>query len=124
MDAAWANQWFIDCNTKLAATNPSGPATFAAQVALITAYQQAQGRAVDNGECPTRTRYLTHRPQALVRMRGAGDSAGRTRALHLTDWWREVTVARLMRSLTSSTNCWATAGAGLSSARIVPNARS
>jgi endoglucanase len=49
-DAAWANQWFIDYNTKPAATNPSGPATVAAQIALITAYRQSQGRAVYNGE--------------------------------------------------------------------------
>ena len=43
-DASWANQWFIDYNTKPAATNPSGPATVAAQLALITAYRQGQGR--------------------------------------------------------------------------------
>jgi endoglucanase len=49
-DAAWANQWFMDYNTKPAATNPSGPATVAAQIALITAYRQSQGRAVYNGE--------------------------------------------------------------------------
>ena len=49
-DAAWANQWFMDYNTKPAATNPSGPATVAAQIALITAYRQNQGRAVYNGE--------------------------------------------------------------------------
>ena len=49
-DAAWANQWFVDYNTKPAATNPSGPATIAAQLALISAYRQAQGRAVYNGE--------------------------------------------------------------------------
>jgi endoglucanase len=49
-DAPWANQWFTDYNTKPAATNPSGPATIAAQLALITAYQQAQGRAMYNGE--------------------------------------------------------------------------
>ena len=49
-DTAWANQWFTDYNTKPAATNPSGPATIAAQLALITAYRQAQGRTVYNGE--------------------------------------------------------------------------
>ena len=49
-DAAWANQWFADYNTKPAATNPSGPATIASQLALINAYRQAQGRAVYNGE--------------------------------------------------------------------------
>jgi endoglucanase len=49
-DAAWANQWFIDYNTKPAATNPSGPATIAAQIARIDAYRQSQGRAVYNGE--------------------------------------------------------------------------
>jgi endoglucanase len=49
-DAAWANQWFIDYNTMPAATNPSGPATVAAQIALITAYRQSRGRAVYNGE--------------------------------------------------------------------------
>jgi endoglucanase len=49
-DAAWANQWFIDYNTKPADTNPSGPATIAAQLALITAYRESQGRAVYNGE--------------------------------------------------------------------------
>ncbi|HEY8923772.1 MAG TPA: glycoside hydrolase family 5 protein, partial [Polyangia bacterium] len=49
-DASWANQWFNDYNTKPAATNPSGPATVASQIALITAYQQSQGRAVYNGE--------------------------------------------------------------------------
>jgi endoglucanase len=49
-DSAWSNQWFIDYNSKPAATNPSGPATIAAQLALILAYRQAQGRAVYNGE--------------------------------------------------------------------------
>jgi len=49
-DTAWANQWFTDYNAKPAETNPSGPATVAAQLALITAYRQAQGRAVYNGE--------------------------------------------------------------------------
>ena len=49
-DAPWANQWFTDYNTKPAATNPSGPATIAAQLALISAYRQAQGRTVYNGE--------------------------------------------------------------------------
>jgi endoglucanase len=49
-DATWASQWFIDYNTKPAVTNPSGPATIAAQLALINAYRQAQGRAVYNGE--------------------------------------------------------------------------
>ena len=49
-DAPWANQWFIDYNSKPAATNPSGAATVAAQLALINAYRQAQGRAMYNGE--------------------------------------------------------------------------
>jgi endoglucanase len=49
-DAAWANQWFIDYNTKPAASNPSGPATVAAQIALITNYRQSKGRTVYNGE--------------------------------------------------------------------------
>ena len=50
MDASWANQWFMNYNTQPAATNPSGPATITAQLALITAYQKAQGRTVYNGE--------------------------------------------------------------------------
>ena len=49
-DATWANQWFADYNAKPAATNPSGPATVAAQMALINAYRQTQGRVVYNGE--------------------------------------------------------------------------
>lgn len=49
-DQAWANQWFMNYNTQPAATNPSGVATIAAQLALIQAYQKAQGRAVYNGE--------------------------------------------------------------------------
>jgi endoglucanase len=49
-DASWSNQWFMDYNTKPAATNPSGPATVAAQLAPIMAYQQAQGRAMYKGE--------------------------------------------------------------------------
>jgi endoglucanase len=50
MDAAWAKQWFSDYNTKPAETNPSGPATVAAQLSYITSYQKSQGRAVYNGE--------------------------------------------------------------------------
>jgi endoglucanase len=49
-DASWSNQWFTDYNSKPAATNPSGPATIAAQLDLINAYRQKQGRAVYNGE--------------------------------------------------------------------------
>jgi endoglucanase len=48
--ASWAKQWFDNYNTLPAATNPSGPATITAQVAYLTSYQKAQGRAVYNGE--------------------------------------------------------------------------
>ncbi len=49
-DTAWANDWFTAYNSQPAATNPSGLATIAAQIALITSYQQSKGRAVYNGE--------------------------------------------------------------------------
>ena len=76
-DAAWANQWFTDYNTKPAATNPSGPATIAAQIALITAYRQAQGRAVYNGEWgPQDGGALDSRARLVTTVRQQCESAG------------------------------------------------
>jgi endoglucanase len=76
-DASWANQWFNDYNTKPAATNPSGPATVAAQVALITAYRQAQGRAVYNGEWgPQDGGALDSRARLVTAVRQQCESAG------------------------------------------------
>lgn len=76
-DAAWANQWFIDYNTKPAATNPSGPATVAAQIALITAYRQSQGRAVYNGEWgPQDGGALDSRVRLVTAVRQQCESAG------------------------------------------------
>lgn len=76
-DAAWANQWFMDYNTKPAATNPSGPATIAAQVALITAYQQAQGRTVYNGEWgPQEGGALDSRVRLVTMVRQECEKAG------------------------------------------------
>jgi endoglucanase len=50
LDASWASQWFDKYNTLPAETNPSGPATVDAQIALITSYRNAHGRYVYNGE--------------------------------------------------------------------------
>ena len=76
-DAAWANQWFNDYNTKPAATNPSGPATVAAQIALITAYRQSQGRAVYNGEWgPQDGGALDSRARLVTAVRQQCESAG------------------------------------------------
>jgi endoglucanase len=76
-DAAWANQWFTDYNTKPAATNPSGPATVAAQIALITAYRQSQGRAVYNGEWgPQDGGALDSRARLVTAVRQQCESAG------------------------------------------------
>ena len=76
-DAAWANQWFIDYNTKPAATNPSGPATVAAQIALIAAYRQSQGRTVYNGEWgPQDGGALDSRVRLVTEVRQQCESAG------------------------------------------------
>jgi endoglucanase len=76
-DAAWANQWFIDYNTKPAATNPSGPATVAAQLALITAYRQSRGRTVYNGEWgPQDGGALDSRVRLVTEVRQQCESAG------------------------------------------------
>jgi endoglucanase len=76
-DASWANQWFMDYNTKPAATNPSGPATVTAQIALITAYRQAQGRAVYNGEWgPQDGGALDSRARLVTTVRQQCESAG------------------------------------------------
>ena len=76
-DAAWANQWFNDYNTKPAATNPSGPATVASQIALITAYRQSQGRAVYNGEWgPQDGGPLDSRARLVTAVRQQCESAG------------------------------------------------
>jgi len=76
-DAAWANQWFIDYNTKPAATNPSGPATVTAQIALITAYTQGQGRTVYNGEWgPQSGGALDSRVRLVTEVRQQCESAG------------------------------------------------
>jgi endoglucanase len=76
-DAAWANQWFVDYNTKPAATNPSGPATVAAQMALIAAYRQSQGRTVYNGEWgPQDGGALDSRVRLVTEVRHQCESAG------------------------------------------------
>jgi endoglucanase len=76
-DASWANQWFIDYNTKPAASNPSGPATITAQIALITAYKQAQGRTVYNGEWgPQDGGALDSRARLVTEVRKQCESAG------------------------------------------------
>jgi endoglucanase len=49
-NASWAATWFKNYNTLPAATNPSGPATVAAQIALIETYRSTKGRTVYNGE--------------------------------------------------------------------------
>jgi endoglucanase len=76
-DAAWANQWFIDYNTKPAASNPSGPATVAAQIALIGAYRQSQGRTVYNGEWgPQDGGALDSRVRLVTEVRQQCEAAG------------------------------------------------
>ena len=76
-DASWANQWFMDYNTKPAATNPSGPATVATQIALITAYRQSQGRTVYNGEWgPQDGGALDSRVRLVTEVRQQCESAG------------------------------------------------
>jgi len=76
-DASWANQWFIDYNTKPAATNPSGPATVTSQIALITAYRQSQGRTVYNGEWgPQDGGALDSRVRLVTEVRQQCESAG------------------------------------------------
>lgn len=50
LDVSWAATWFTNYNSQPAAQNPSGPATIDAQMAYITAYKSASGRAVYNGE--------------------------------------------------------------------------
>ena len=76
-DASWANQWFVDYNTKPAATNPSGPATVASQIALITAYRQSQGRAVYNGEWgPQDGGAMDSRARLVTAVRAQCDAAG------------------------------------------------
>ena len=76
-DASWANQWFNDYNTKPAATNPSGPATITAQIALITAYRQSQGRTVYNGEWgPQDGGALDSRVRLVTEVRQQCESAG------------------------------------------------
>jgi len=47
---AWTKTWFDNYNSLPAATNPSGPATIAAQMAYLTDYRSSSGRAVYNGE--------------------------------------------------------------------------
>ena len=46
----WAKSWFDDYNSLPAASNPSGPATIAAQLAYLTSYRTSSGRSVYNGE--------------------------------------------------------------------------
>ncbi|HEY5958145.1 MAG TPA: cellulase family glycosylhydrolase [Polyangiaceae bacterium] len=48
--ASWAKTWFDAYNTQPAATNPSGPATIATQMAYLTNFRTSTGRAVYNGE--------------------------------------------------------------------------
>jgi endoglucanase len=46
----WAKTWFDNYNALPAASNPSGPATIAAQMAYVTSYRSSSGRSVYNGE--------------------------------------------------------------------------
>ena len=76
-DATWANQWFVDYNTKPAATNPSGPATVTAQIALINLYRQSKGRTVYNGEWgPQDGGALDSRVRLVSEVRQQCESAG------------------------------------------------
>lgn len=76
-DAAWASQWFTSYNSAPAETNPSGPATIAAQMALINAYRQGQGRAVYNGEWgPQSGGALDSRARLVKMVRQACEQAG------------------------------------------------
>jgi endoglucanase len=50
LDQSWAASWFEDYNTLPADENPSGSATIDAQLAYVTAYTNASGRTVYNGE--------------------------------------------------------------------------
>ena len=76
-DTSWANQWFMDYNTKPADTNPSGPATITSQVALMTAYAHAQGRTVYNGEWgPQDGGPLDSRVRLVTAVRQQCESAG------------------------------------------------
>lgn len=76
-DTDWANQWFTNYNSKPADTNPSGPATVMQQMALITAYQKAQGRAVYNGEWgPQSGGAMDSRARLVTMVRQQCDSAG------------------------------------------------
>jgi endoglucanase len=76
-DAAWAKQWFVSYNANPAATNPSGPATVAAQLALITAYQKSQGRTVYNGEWgPQEGGALDSRVRLVTMVRQECEKAG------------------------------------------------
>jgi len=76
-DATWANQWFIDYNTKPADTNPSGPATVTSQIALINGYRQSRGRTVYNGEWgPQDGGALDSRVRLVTEVRQQCESAG------------------------------------------------
>jgi endoglucanase len=76
-DTAWANEWFTNYNTKPADTNPSGPATIAAQIALITSYRQSQGRTVYNGEWgPQDGGAMDSRARLVTAVRQACEAAG------------------------------------------------
>jgi len=76
-DATWANQWFVDYNTKPAATNPSGPATVTSQIALINGYRQSRGRTVYNGEWgPQDGGALDSRVRLVTEVRQQCESAG------------------------------------------------
>jgi len=75
--AAWSKQWFDSYNTLPAATNPSGPATVTAQLALVTSYKQAQGRTVYNGEWgPQDNGPMDSRARLVTTMRQQCDQAG------------------------------------------------
>ena len=100
-DAAWAKQWFTDYNTKPASTNPSGPATIAAQLALITTYRQAQGRVVYNGEWgPQEGGALDSRVRLVTMVRQECEKAGIGWAI-----WEDPVHMRLFDSIAQT---WAT----------------
>jgi len=73
----WTKTWFDNYNSLPAETNPSGPATIAAQMAYVTSYRSSSGRSVYNGEWgPQDGGAMDSRARLVTLVRQECESAG------------------------------------------------
>jgi endoglucanase len=97
----WARTWFDNYNSLPAATNPSGPATIAAQMAYVMDYRNSSGRSTYNGEWgPQDGGAMDSRARLVTLVRQECESAGVGWAI-----WED---PNNMKLFDSTANSWVT----------------